>query len=92
MPKLVADGLNIRDVNARRIPFRRVRINQVFYADRRWYQRKSAQKAIRADTLDTETVHFKQTTVVRVFDEATPTLRRMNGMSFDEFINQAAHE
>ena len=89
MPNLVVDGLKIADVRARRTQFRRVRIGQIFYADYRWYQRKSAQKAIRADIRETEIVHFRQKTWVRVFDEAMPMRRRIIGKSFDEFIQSA---
>lgn len=92
MPNLVAAGLSIRDVRARKTQFKRVRIGQIFYSERRWYQRKSPRTAIRADVSEVERVYFLQTTWVRVFDETKPTHRRLKGMSFDEFINQAACE
>ena len=91
MPELVIGGLRIQDVRARRIPFRRVRINQIFYAEGRWYQRISPRKGMRADTADTEAVHFKQATIVRVLAEDGGKLRQ-RGMSYDEFINQAVCE
>lgn len=89
MPNLVATGLSIRDVRARRTQFKRVRIGQVFYSEGRWYQRRSPRTAIRADVSEMETLHFLQATWVRVFDETKPTERRLHGMTFEEFINAA---
>ena len=86
MPNLVTPGLAIRDVRARRIPFRRVRMGQIFYAEGRWYQRRSKQKAVRADVKELETIHFRQATIVRVFDERSPTQRRVTGPTYEEFI------
>lgn len=92
MPNLVVQGLKIRDVRARRVPFRKVRVGQIFYSDRRWYQRRSARMALRADCPETETIHFSAGTVVRVFDETVSSHRATAGLSFDEFILQTGHE
>ena len=90
MPNLVPAGLSIRDVSARRVTFRKVRIGQVFYSNYRWYQRRSPNTAWRADVTEKEIVHFKRSAMVRVFDEHVPTTRRIQGLSFAEFINQSA--
>lgn len=90
MANLVVPGLNIRDVRAKRIPFGKVRIGQIFYSQKRWFQRKSKILAIRADTPDNEIVRFTQKQSVRVFDENVPSRRAKGGMTFDEFMTQAA--
>jgi len=90
MPNLVAQGLGIRNARVRRVAFKDVRIGQIFYSNTRWYQRRTKQKAWPADCPDTDHVHFRQTMMVWVLDETLPSRRARQGMTFDEFINQAA--
>jgi hypothetical protein len=90
MPNLVQPDLRIRDVSARRTPFKRVRIGAIFYSEKRWYQRKSARTAVRADEVGYEIVHFKFAKTVWVFDEQAPTRRQLNGISYEEFIQESS--
>jgi hypothetical protein len=77
-------------VNLKRILFKNVRIGQLFYYNYRWYQRKSKLLAIYADSPDTEATRFKQTATVRIFSDLAPLPRPKGGLTFEEFINQAA--
>lgn len=90
MPNLVGEGLSIKDVRARYVPFRRVRHLQVFYAQGRWWQKRTKRTAIRADDNSTEYAYFRLEQQVRVFDETKPLLQQVPGISFEEFIRRSA--
>jgi hypothetical protein len=90
MANLIAHDIKIKDLRLRRLPFKKVRINQIFYSDRRWYQKISQQIAITADSVENERRRIKATVMVRVMDEAVSSARAKGGMSFEEFIQNAA--
>jgi hypothetical protein len=89
MPNLVQPDLRIADVPARRVMFAKVRIGAIFYSERRWYQRKSARLAVRADTPEYEVVQFKVKKMVRIFDQDKPIPRRLAGPSYEDFLKQS---
>lgn len=88
MPNLIEYGTRIQDVNHRRCRFKQVRIGQLFYAERRWYQKVTARTVVRADDKESARTFFRGGVMVRVLDETRP--RRVNaGLTYDEFINQS---
>lgn len=90
MPNLIAPGTKIRNLKLRFVPFKKVRVNQIFYSDFRWYQKISQQIAITADSVESERRRIKAKVIVRVMDEGSASSRIKKGMSFDEFIQNAA--
>lgn len=89
MPELVPGGLSIHAVQWRRCRFKNVRIGQIFFADGRWWHKRTLRTGIRADDRSDEFSHFRGERMVRVFDEAKP-LMRLKGLSYEEFIRQSA--
>lgn len=91
MPCLVREGLTIQDVIAKRVRFKRVRVGQIFYAEKRWWTKSSLRTAIPADRAGSDWRRFRAVTLVRIFDESMPTLApHPNPESFDDFIAKAA--
>ena len=90
MANLIAHDTKIRDLRLKRLTFKRVRINQVFYYSYRWYQKISKYMAITADTIENDRIRFKEAAMVRVMDETAASARTAGGMSFEEFIQNAA--
>ena len=90
MPELISPDLDPKRVSLKRTLFRNVMVGQLFYYNYRWYQRRSLRLAVYADTTDTETTQFKQDVMVRVFNDLKPLPKPEGGLTFDEFINQAA--
>jgi len=90
MANLIAADIKVKNLRLRRIPFKKVRINQIFYSDYRWYQKISTQIAITADTIENDRKRFKGIVMVRVMDEAVASARTTRGMTFEEFMQNAA--
>lgn len=88
MPNLVSCDLRIQDARCRRVKFRLVRINQIFYSRGRWYQKRSARRAIPADDPSYTSIPFKYEICVRVFDEFAPPNKA--GLTYEQFVGQAA--
>lgn len=74
----------------RRLQFKSVSLFTIFYSEFRWYQKISVCLAYRADAEGQETVQFKKKTWVRIFDESAPPRTVPRGLSFEQFIEQAA--
>jgi len=90
MANLIATDIKVKNLRLRRIPFKKVRINQIFYSDYRWYQKISTQIAITADTIENDRKRFKVVVMVRVMDETVASARTTRGMTFEEFMQNAA--
>lgn len=90
MANLIAHGIKIRDLRLKRLTFKRVRTNQIFYYNYRWYQKISRYIAITADTIENDRIRFKEAAMVRVMDESVASARTTGGMSFEEFLQNAA--
>lgn len=86
MPELINAEIRIKDVAHRRTRFKNVRINQIFYAHGRWWQKRTTRTAVRADDRSTEFERFRDAQMIRVFDETQPLSRPVRGLSYDEFI------
>jgi hypothetical protein len=46
--------------------------------------------AITADTIENDRIRFKEAAMVRVMDESAASARTAGGMSFEEFLQNAA--
>lgn len=90
MANLIAPGTKVRGLRLKRLTFKRVRTNQIFYYNYRWYQKISRYIAITADTIENDRIRFKEAAMVRVMDESVASARTVGGMSFEEFIQNTA--
>jgi len=90
MPNLVQQGLRIQDVQSKRTRFKHIRIGQIFYVGGRWYQKRTSMTAIPADEPSDDKTRFKFGKWIRVFDETAPPYRPLTGLSYDEFMSDAA--
>jgi hypothetical protein len=90
MPSLIQAGMRIQDVKYWRTRFKTVRINQVFYAEGRWWQKRTTRTAIPADDTSNKPRFFRSAQMIRVLDETKPLLKPVPGISYDEFIARSA--
>jgi hypothetical protein len=90
MPNLVRPGMSIKDVKCWRTRFKSVRINQVFYAEGTWWQKRTTRTAVPADCDSIKPRHFRAAQMIRVLDETKPLLNPVPGISYDEFIVRSA--
>lgn len=90
MPNLVAFGLSLQDCKTRRLKFRSVELDRVFYYKGKWYQRKTSRTARRADCDDNSTEWFPLNTMVYVLEEGLHS--RDNDLTFEEFMRRQRGE
>lgn len=89
MPNRIKHDLHIKDAKVRRCRFGSIRIGQVFYANGRWWQKKTRRTAVRADDSSRDSIYYRQATMIRVLEEGTKERKPPDGVSFDEFMNES---
>jgi hypothetical protein len=88
MAKLVPFGLTPKDRPTKRARFNSLELNRVFYYKGSWYQKRTKRTARRADCDDDGTTYFQLGAMVYALVEQSETQPAVEGLSFEEFLNQ----